>query len=322
MKERLRIYWRFTRPFTLLPPLLGMVSGSVAALGALAHRRNVSFFALDELRNGQTWILVAWGAVLAAVLNAGSNILNQWTDLENDRINKPHRPLPLGQVNRVETWTLVVLFYGMALACSWIIRPTGQLETFWIVLGGVLLTLAYSVPPIRTKRFGTLANLTIALARGCLLKVAGWSCVAAVFSDPEPWYVGSIFALFLMGAASTKDFADMEGDRAAGCITWPVRFGPRIAIRIAAPFFVIPWLFIPLGVVLPSGVDSSRPMLTGDPMGLLILGVSLALYGGYVIRLMLRQPEALTHSENHPSWRHMYFLMMLAQVGLVIAYVL
>lgn len=321
MIERLRLYWRFSRPFTLLPPLVGMVSGSVAAIGALAHRRGLDWTDLaSELLDGPMVWRITLGALLAAVLNAGSNILNQWTDLENDRINKPHRPLPSGLVTRRETAVLVVIFYAAAIGLSACIRPDGRLETFWIVIGGVVLTLAYSVPPLRTKRFGSWANFTIALARGCLLKVAGWSCVAGVFTDPEPWYIGGIFALFLFGAASTKDFSDMEGDRAAGCRTWPVQYGPRVAVRIAAPFFVLPWLLVPAGLFIPAGDRAA--VLTGDAGGLTVLGVVLAAYGGYIVRSMFADPDALARSENHPSWRHMYFQMMLAQLGLMVAYLI
>ena len=74
-------------------------------------------------------------------------------------------------------------------------------------------TLLYSVPPFRTKRLGIWANITIAIPRGMLLKVAGWSSVKTI-GGLEPWYIGAIFGLFLLGATTTKDFADMEGDRA------------------------------------------------------------------------------------------------------------
>ena len=30
-------------------------------------------------------------------------------------------------------------------------------------------------------------------------------------------FIGGIFGLYLLGAASTKDFADIDGDRAGGC---------------------------------------------------------------------------------------------------------
>ena len=72
-----------------------------------------------------------------------------------------------------------------------------------------------------TKRHGIWANITIAIPRGVLLKVAGWSTVKTILGL-EPWYIGAIFGLFLLGAASTKDFADIEGDRAGGCRTLPI----------------------------------------------------------------------------------------------------
>src|SRR5205807_8794830 len=62
----------------------------------------------------------------------------------------------------------------------------------------------------------------------------------------EAWAIGGIFALFLLGTVSTKDFSDMAGDRAHGCVTLPIRFGVARAARLIAPFFVVPWLLIPL----------------------------------------------------------------------------
>ena len=69
-----------------------------------------------------------------------------------------------------------------------------------------------TIKTFRTKRDAIGANLTIAIPRGLMLKVAGWTTVKD-FDAPEPWYIGSIFFLFLLGAATTKDFADMKGDR-------------------------------------------------------------------------------------------------------------
>ena len=34
MRRRLELYWEFARPFTLVAPALGMLSGGVTALGA------------------------------------------------------------------------------------------------------------------------------------------------------------------------------------------------------------------------------------------------------------------------------------------------
>jgi geranylgeranylglycerol-phosphate geranylgeranyltransferase len=316
---RLRLYVELTRPFTLLPPLLGMLSGSLTALGAL--RQQQSFGATPGttlLFDREVLLHLVLGAAFAAVMNAGSNVLNQWTDLENDRINKPARPLPSGRATVVETAALTAFFFALSLVTAYFIQPGGRHDTFLVACGGALASIVYSVPPLRTKRFGTAANVTIAIARGCLLKVCGWSCIAPVFGDLEPWYIGSVFALFLVGGAATKDFADLEGDRAAGCRTWPVELGPRRAARRVAPFLVVPWLLIPLGCLLP-GTDRPR-LLSGDPLILTVLAIGLAVYGIFIARSILRDADALARTENHPSWTHMYIQMMSAQIGLAAAY--
>jgi len=89
--------------------------------------------------------------------------------------------------------------------------------------------------------------------------------------------------------------------------------------RFIAPFFVLPWLLIPLGVFLPDPFGSG-PILTGNPILLSLLGLVLAGWGGWTARLILRDPGSLASSENHPSWTHMYLMMMMAQVGFAIAY--
>lgn len=322
---KLGVYWKFARPFTLLPPLLGMISGAVTGIGAMAHAQGVSFFELlgrdgNAARYG---LYILLGSLMAANLNAASNILNQLYDLENDRINKPARPLPAGLVTERETIVLFCILYALSLLAAWFVKPLAgnslvDHECFLIVLVAAAITYVYSAPPWRTKRWGWAAQFTIAVPRGLLLKVCGWSCVAGVFADVEPWYIGSVFFFFLLGAAATKDFADMKGDEAAGCITLPIRYGVRSAAYQISPFFIFPWLLLPLGVWLKRA--SGHPVLSGNPALLVGLGVFLAAYGIYTVYLVLRDPDSLATTENHPSWTHMYRMMMVAQLGFAAAY--
>jgi 4-hydroxybenzoate polyprenyltransferase len=175
--------------------------------------------------------------------------------------------------------------------------------------------VAYSVPPIRLKRHPVGSNLIIALVRGELLKVAGWAAVATVLTSIEPWYIGSIYFLFLLGATTTKDFADIEGDRATGCITLPVKYGAARSARAIAPFFVVPWLLLPLGVMLH--------ILSGDRTAILALSVIMLAWGTYVAWLINRNPHRLvSEGENHPSWQHMYLMMMVGHLGLAATYLI
>jgi len=304
-----RIFVDFARPFTLLPPALGVVSGAVTAWGSGHHKLPV------------TWSLalpVLWGALMAAVLNAANNGINQIYDLDIDRVNKPRRPLPSGSLTMREAWRFTLAAFAVAWVLAFLASPPAppevlaRRECFWIVVVTMGLCWIYSAPPLWTKRRGMWANLTIAIPRGVLLKVAGWSTVKTIFGV-EPWYIGAIFGLFLLGAASTKDFADIEGDKAGGCTTLPILYGVKAAAWIIAPFFVLPFFLIPFGVW--------RGILTGNPTLLMILGPTLILYGIYTVYLLVRRPEELAATENHPSWTHMYRMMMVAQVGFALAYV-
>ena len=220
--KKTELYVQLSRPFTLLPPLLGIVSGSICAWGSVHNPDPARHLSLSVI------LTVALGSLCASFMNAASNAINQITDLEIDRVNKPGRPLVTGALTLREGWIFTWIFYALALVPTWAVvvfphttlaakigAPLPWHETFYIYLAGMVFTLIYSVPSWgRTKARGMWANWTIAIPRGCLLKVAGWAMVARI-GHWEPWALGSIFMLFLVGAASTKDFADIKGDAAA-----------------------------------------------------------------------------------------------------------
>ena len=296
-------YVELGRPFTLIAPALGFLSGAVTAIGAAPR----------EPWSASLLVYPAIGSLMAAVLNAASNALNQIYDLEIDRINKPKRPLPSGRLTLREAWIFTGVTYALALWLAWLVAPLGRRECFWIVVVATVMTFVYSAPPFRTKRLGIWANVTIAIPRGVLLKVAGWSSVKTIFGV-EPWYIGAIFGLFLLGATTTKDFADMEGDRRGGCRTLPIQYGVRRAAWMISPSFVVPFVMINIGAWLH--------VLTGDFWLLQLLGTVMTAYGLYVCYLMLRRPEELAIEENHVSWAHMYRMMFVAQIGFALAYLL
>jgi 4-hydroxybenzoate polyprenyltransferase len=297
------LWFELSRPFTLVAPALGFASGAVTAAGAHPPEPWSAALVLHPVI----------GLTMAAVLNAASNALNQIYDLEIDRVNKPARPLPSGRMSVASAWTFTAVTYAIALALAWLVAPGGRRECFWIVVAATAITVLYSVPPFRTKRLGIWANVTIAIPRGVLLKVAGWSAVKTVVAV-EPWFIGGIFGLFLLGASTTKDFADMEGDARGGCRTLPIIYGVRRAAWMISPSFVVPFVLIAVG--------AATRILTGNFVLLMALSAVMTAYGLYVCFLMLRRPEELAVEANHVSWAHMYRMMFVAQVGFALAYLL
>jgi 4-hydroxybenzoate polyprenyltransferase len=327
LASKLSLYSKLARPFTLLPPLLGIVSGAICAFGSVHNpdpRRAVT---------GAVVATIVLGSLCASFMNAASNAINQIYDLEIDRLNKPDRPLVTGELSVRQVWVFSWILYALALIPTWLVvpypyttfqekltAPLGQHAPFFLYLAGLLFTFIYSAPSLgRTKARGMLANWTIAIPRGVLLKVAGWGMVANVFST-EPWALGSIFGLFILGALSTKDFADIAGDRLGGCRTLPILYGPKKAAWMISPSFVLPWLLLPLGAHLRDPQGPRHAILTGDPRLLTAMGVLFTLWGAYTVWLLVRDPASLTETENHPSWKHMYLMMMAAQAGFALAY--
>lgn len=253
--------------------------------------------------------LIVLGAFSAATLNAASNIINQYFDLDIDRVNKPARPIPSGRISVPQALWFCAVLYVLSFGAAYLVG----MQFFVIVLFTAFVTYAYSGPPFRTKRHWFWANFTIAIPRGCLLVVAGWTAVRSVW-DVEPWIIGAVFGLYILGAASTKDFADMKGDEAGGCITLPLKFGIERSSKIITPFFILPFVLL-LAASLMGWLEGNQIFLVG-------LSVLLMLWGAYVAYLIARDPHELATEANHVSWKHMYLIMVVGQLGIAGSYLL
>ncbi|MCZ7646051.1 MAG: UbiA family prenyltransferase [Planctomycetota bacterium] len=315
-----RALWRLARPFTCLPPAVGVATGALSGIGAEMRRHGKTFHGVVEeldLRGladvpPRHWShVVIFGALAAIALNVYSNALNQLCDEEIDRLAKPERPLVTQALSRGAAWAIAFSALLASLAWGLFVRPPGSRvpEFLFCALLAAILTTAYSLPPVRLKRFGLAANFAIASARGLLLKVAGWACLFAALSpfDPEPWALGAVFFLFTFGAVTTKDFSDAQADAACGVRSLPVAWGFEKAAWLAACCLSLPWLLLP---ALAFFGALTMPLAAAGA-----LGGALALYGAWIGWLLVRDPARLGAERNHPAWAHMYVLMMAAQLG-------
>jgi len=277
---------RFLRPVTLAAPVTGVAFGAIAAAAGMP---------------ADTIAFVC--AIASAILLTGaSNGINQIADVETDRINRPERPLPSGELTLSQSWGIVTALSAASLLLAWRTGPA-----FTICVAATLpVTAAYSLPPLRTKRIPFLANITIALPRGLLLVVAGWAAGGGALRI-EAWVLGSVAFLYLFGAATTKDFGDVEGDRLTGCVTLPILWGARRAARFVAPFLVVPFLLYPVAAAvnwLPGGVAPWA-----------VLGVLLAALGARAGFLLMRNPAAPDDGSPHKAWGLMYLQLAAAPIG-------
>ncbi len=288
--------WANVRPVTLLPPATGVLAGACAAAAVATHALGLT-----------QWAAVAAGAVSAALLNAASNAANNLADRDADLVNKPERAAARGTLAALVAVT-ALLGLALAAAAGWQFLACG--------IAAGLASAAYSAPPLRLKRWGWSAGLSIAIARGWLLIVAGWATVGDVFAGPAPWILGLPFFVFIVGAAATKDFSDVAGDRAEGVRSWPVVLGARRAADRVGWFLVLPWLSLPLLAL--AGHHGHALGLRLVPGPLVIAAIVLGVMGVAGWGELRRRPNARSSAgENHPVWLLMYAQMVLAQLAIV-----
>jgi 4-hydroxybenzoate polyprenyltransferase len=306
--KKIRAYIDLIRPFTLLAPAIG---GTGAALIGLCLANN-SFITAPLVMENLTTLI--WGVSTLVIVNAASNSLNAAYDVDIDKINKPYRPIPSGVVTKDEARSLAWILY---LVTIWRAATAFRFTYSFLVLFIMLITIGYSMPPMRFKQRLWISNISVAWARGMLGFVAAWAIFSDPFQpyngwpfDPRPWGIGLIMFIFLTGATTTKDITDIDGDRRFGMRTLPVVYGLKKAAIYSSPFLIVPFLLIPVEVMM--GIMDWHANLL----------VVLVAWACYLIYLLLKSDFSKRQKlENSPVWTHMYLMLLAMQLGFMAVYV-
>jgi homogentisate phytyltransferase/homogentisate geranylgeranyltransferase len=214
----LRTLVEFTRPHTIIGTTLAVwVLYVVAATDA--HRQNLPI------------ALVAYAASLA--VNVYIVGLNQLTDVEIDRINKPYLPLAAGTLSPGAATAIVVGSGVLALALA------AAAGTYLFATIAIVFTIGslYSLPPVRLKRSPILAAAAITLARAVVGNVGVYLTYSAVLTGTAslPPHV-VLFVSFMLGfvivIAVMKDIPDIDGDRRHQISTLVGRIGARRTLLV------------------------------------------------------------------------------------------
>lgn len=195
--------------FQLCRPLNGLLGGVSAFIGAF-------------LAGGVESVSVSGRVFIAStsvfLIISGANAINDFFDIEIDRVNRPLRPLPSGKIKRGEALLLsLLLFFSGTLLAFWI-----HLWDFFIALVASLLLFLYS---LLLKRKGLAGNLVVSLLSGLVFLYGGLSIQQSssqIFDSSTVLLFPFLFAfLFHLGREVIKDVEDMAGDARENARTLP-----------------------------------------------------------------------------------------------------
>ena len=168
--------------------------------------------------------------IVVTTFAGGANILNDIFDINIDKKNQPHRPLPSGEIS---VWAALVYMLAIYFLGIYTLFNLSELA-IEIALVIVLPTLVLYTPIF--KRIPLVGNMAVAVVLGLvfLFSEAAFTGVVSTMWIPAWLAFGLTFIRELI-----KDIEDIEGDHINGANTFPVVFGIKNSIYLVNLLIII-----------------------------------------------------------------------------------
>lgn len=168
------------------------------------------------------------GFVAGFFLSGSAIVLNDYFDLEVDRVNTPERPLPSGIIIPTEA---ILLSIGAAFIGLWAAFALGA-AAFLLCLFFWLIGCLYNW---KFKEAGLLGNLMVSSSVAMTFLLGG-------IAVGEPWngivWTFGLMAFFIdLGEELAGDGMDIEGDRKRNSKSLAILHGKKFALRISSAMF-------------------------------------------------------------------------------------
>ena len=239
----------------LLPRLLGYLE--------LARPHNVVVAVLNGLVGVVTvWALLfnhivclreSLGALLSiALVSAGGYAINDYFDIDIDRLNKPWRPIPSGRVTPGEAHVYSLLLFAAGVYVGFQVSPYNGLYALLVAI------LLYLYPAWMKRRHALAGHFTVALTGASTIVYGGiavGACGGRVLDALKVSLMPAVYAFTLILAREfVKALEDYEGDAAMGASTIATEYGIRAAKLLASTLLVAVAIASPLPTLLGYGV--------------------------------------------------------------------
>ncbi|MCK4730137.1 MAG: geranylgeranylglycerol-phosphate geranylgeranyltransferase [Candidatus Aenigmarchaeota archaeon] len=161
--------------------------------------------------------------VAVFLISASGNVINDYFDIDIDKINKPKRPLPSGRISKKQ----VIVFYICLSLIGLILSYFISVNFFILSVYNTILVFVYSLR-FKKNPIGNIVDSWLA----CSVFIAP----VLIFGGFEELIVSTATILAVIaffgnyGREVLKDVEDMKGDKLAGAKTLPIIFGKNKAV--------------------------------------------------------------------------------------------
>ena len=204
----------------------------------------LTLYLLASRQTGQQdWSLFAISLIVCLAANIYITGLNQLTDVAIDRINKPYLPLASGAYSMATGRSIVITCLVLALVGSFSYQPFLPLTVF----SSIVIGTAYSLEPIRLKRYHFWAAFCIIVVRGLIVNLLLFLHFAHTLLPSfewtrlpsQVWLLTGIIFIFGVIIAWFKDLPDVEGDSEFDINTLSITRSPEWVYRTGARLLTV-----------------------------------------------------------------------------------
>lgn len=213
-------YLQLIRPINCAMAAFAVYIGSIVGGGSLSPQT-----------------IVLYGMVSAFLICAGGMALNDYFDVETDKINRPKRPLPSGAISKRAAIFVALDLFALGIALSLFISREGLI----VAVAAAAILAAYAC---RLKKIALAGNLAVSSMVALTFIFGG-----VISGNPVNTVLLAMMAfLSNMGREIYKGIEDILGDRKDKVATIAVKYG-AVKARIVANLFIISAIilsFLPL----------------------------------------------------------------------------
>jgi geranylgeranylglycerol-phosphate geranylgeranyltransferase len=182
--------------------------------------------------------VIVFGFMSVFLISASILVMNDYFDVETDKINAPHRPIPSNLVSPTEALLFSLLLLLAGLLLSYLINITVLLISIVLVVIGFLYNRYF-------KKSGLPGNLMVSFSVGMTF-IYGGASVGLPFHKMVLFF-GLIAALIDLGEEIAADAMDIKGDQLINSNSLAINRGKSSALKISRLIFFLVVLlsFIP-----------------------------------------------------------------------------
>ncbi len=181
----------------------------------------------------------------------GMYVFNDLIDSDLDKANGKKRPIPSGEVSKLQAWIFIIFTNSLGVALSLV---TSNVFSLLISLSLVSIGIMYSAPRIAFKDKFLVKTISIAVAMMLCISLGStsyWNLNIANVSyfnslGIQILYPAIMLAIMVFITSPFNDVADVIGDKRAGRKTIPIVIGSentvKLAMALAGTMIAISWI--------------------------------------------------------------------------------